>query len=734
MLAVVLVGMSPARSAAAGARKSLAVASTRDVVVDRSGARTRRTTFTLEGLPVRGAYETLREDGSGTRVVAARHPVAPPEVLPVHARIDPATLPHRIADALALDAVPIPAAAPELVYLLVLGEPVLAWETELPLERWPEPTHLRVWMSAMTGRLLREEELVFSSRARIFPDNPGKTPDPIEVELDGVVADGPGVTLSSPRLRSLNCLSEAPAEHEPWWEEGECYPAQLAVSDESGDFMLPLPDVVRFEQNVQGSDLYAELSMFAHAERFFARMEALGAPGFRCEQATLLANFRDLEPSSSLPFSPLNNAYYTGECDPEAGPTMLFGQGSEVDFGYDGDVIYHELGHGMVAHLAPEGLATKAMRGDGLHNDARGINEGFADYFSLMVTGDPELGEYVGRFWASNAKPYIRTAENEKTCPKNVVGQEHNDGEPISAALWAARRRAENPESVDRLFLETLARLPGDATLDGTGQVMLEVASELVAEGTMDDETADVLYRALDARGLVDCPRVITDLAAVRAGRRLDLTRVTEAVTPFWPSPMQVRYVVPPGGDDLVAQVVLKAGKDTDPVIGLVLLKRGDTPITYTYDLVALDDPADTPPEDGAPPSDDVREVVMVRGDWDEELALDHVAENEYRVTLGGLQPGEVLHLTVVDAGPATLTATDFRVFSSADLPPVEEEATGTTGEGTTGESPGADDLAVGTTTSGCACTTLRSRSAAPSSLFVAFFAALVRRRGRRRS
>lgn len=709
---------------------SLAVAGTRDVIASTTGTRIRRTTFTLEGLPLRGAYETSRVRGAHTRVVAARHPVAPPQVLPNQARIDPGTLPLRVADALDLDDVPVPAAAPELVYLMVLDEPVLAWEMELPLERWPEPTHMRVWMSAMTGRLLREEELVFASRARIFPDNPSKTPDPVEVELLGVAAEGPGVPLASSRLRSLNCLAEEPEETEPWWEEGECYPVPTALSDENGDYFMALPDVVRVDENVQGSDPYAELSMFAHAERFFSRMEALGAPGFRCELATLLANFRDLEPSSSLPFSPLNNAYYTGECDPESGPTMLFGQGSEVDFGYDGDVIYHELGHGMVAHLTPEGLATKAMREDGLHNDARALNEGFADYFSLMVTGDPELGEYVGRFWASNSRPYIRTAENAKTCPKNVVGQEHNDGEPISAALWATRRRANDPEAVDRLFLETLARLPGDATLDGTGQVMLQVAEELVAEGTMDAFTQDVLFRALDSRGLVDCPRVITDLASVRSGRRLDLTRVTGAVTPFWPSPMQVRYVVPPGADDLVAQVVLEAGKSTDPVIGRVLVKRGDEPISYTYDLVAVDEPSGDP---DAEPTDDVREVVMVRGDWDEELALDHVAEHEYRVTLGGLQPGEVLHLTVVDAGPATLTARDFRVFSSADLPEPEDGSTGTTGEGSSGDAGETDGLSVGTPASGCSCKAASGRPPLGSWLGLTLAIAWRRRATRRR-
>ena len=106
-----------------------------------------------------------------------------------------------------------------------------------------------------------------------------------------------------------------------------------------------------------------------------------------------MANFRDLEPDGLSPYSPLDNAYWTGECDPEDGPTMLFGQGTDVDFAYDGDVIYHELGHGMVAHLTPAGLNQPAMRDDGYLRDARALNEGFADYFAIMVTDDPYLAE-----------------------------------------------------------------------------------------------------------------------------------------------------------------------------------------------------------------------------------------------------------------------------------------------------------------------------------------------------
>ena len=39
---------------------------------------------------------------------------------------------------------------------------------------------------------------------------------------------------------------------------------------------VPLPDVIYPQDNADGDDLYAELSMYYNAERFVDRMKALG--------------------------------------------------------------------------------------------------------------------------------------------------------------------------------------------------------------------------------------------------------------------------------------------------------------------------------------------------------------------------------------------------------------------------------------------------------------------------
>lgn len=700
------VGLSAPAVAATPAPRatSLRVASTRVAAAASLGtdAVMRQQRFELHGLPVRGAYETTRERGADRRVVAARQPQRAPQLRPSQALVTAASLPARIANALHLPTAPIPAAAPQLVYVMVLDQPVLAWEVDLPMTRDPEPDRRTVWLSAATGRLLQERQHVFSSRARVFAENPSKTPVPIEIELSDLSVTGPGFALEGAKLRSLNCVDEPEGEPIAWWDEGECYAQATLLSDENGDFFVPLPNVVEFSANVQPTDGYAELSMFAHADRFLAHAASLGVVGFDCETATLVANFRDLAFSDNLPYEPLNNAYYTGECDPEAGPTMLFGQGSEVDFGYDGDVVYHEMGHGIVAHVTVEGLGNRAKRSDGFVLDARALNEFFADYLSFSLTNDPDLAEYVGRFWAANSRPYIRSAENQRVCPDNIANQEHNDSEPMTAALWATRRQADNPRGVDRLVIETLARVAPDETLDGAAQIMVDVAETLMDEGTLTPHTIDVLVRSLDARGLLDCPRVITDLDSVRAGRGFSLLRVTEGVAPFWPSPMQLRYVVPDGGDDILVRMGYRASDPDDPLEPRVLIKIADAPIEYTYDLAAVDVPPEVEVPEGEEAPDEVSELVLVGGDWDRILEPTRLSDREWELNLGGFSPGQVLHVTVVNAASENASVSDFRVLSSAEIAEAEGEDDGGTDDGA--EAPADEDVAPGLVISGCGC------------------------------
>jgi MYXO-CTERM domain-containing protein len=741
MLALVASG---ADAAPGPAGLDLAVARTRPLQLSPAlaGGALEHRELGVHGVPIRGAYETVRtRPEGGQELLASRYPVAPPQLRPSDARIPATLVPALVAAHRGMEEQGEPQLErpPELVYILVLGQPVLVWETQLALTLWPEPSRPTVWVSAASGRVLREVEQVRTSRARVFEENPSKTPEPIDVELYDIHVQDAGHPLTGPRVQAFNCLAEEPAEVSPWWDEDECWPVQTVFSDANGDFTVPTPDVVRMEDNVDPSDPYAELSMYVHAERFFEAMRQKGVEQFRCEFASMLANVRNLEPSSSFDYGPLNNAYYTDQCDPEEGPTMLFGQGSEVDFGYDGDVVYHELGHGMVALLTPDGLSELRLRPDGTVSDASGLNEALADYFSVMLTDDPHLAEYVGRFWSGNGGPYIRDAENGKRCPEDTIGQSHNDGEPFMAALWATRKRLSpaGKAAMDQAVLAALMQMPPDADLEAGAELVLETFAQQVQLGALSADEHALLVRSFDARGLLGCPRVITDPKRVRDGRAMHLRRVDDGIYPFYPGPTQLRYEVPPDADDMVVTFSLKASSGSDPVEARVLVKRGDEPIAYEYQLVAVDDPPVDPPEDPAEvPEDPVQEVVLVTGDWDLELSATLVAENDYLVELGGLLPGEVLYVTLVDVAPDNATASGVSLRSSTALPSDDagdESGTGT-GTGTTGEpdsTAGADLVMPGEGSASCACRTGERPTTVPTWALVAGLLGLRRRRRR---
>ncbi|MFO7566274.1 MAG: hypothetical protein R6X02_26765, partial [Enhygromyxa sp.] len=576
----------------------------------RAATATRRS-LSLHGIPLRGAFETVWQAGADQpeRVVAARYPEAAPRLRPEQLRVDLDEAQEIFAAELRPDQLArysSPAALTgELVYLMLLDQPVLAWEFTAPLSLSPIPSRARVWVSAATGRVLEREELLhFANEAEVYRFNPKHTPEPTRVSLNNLdpepqpwveeqVIDGQ--FLTGTRVRVFNCLDDEDGTYAPWHAEGECFPTQRVEADATGDFFVPLPDVKRPEHNLDPVDLYAELAMYYHAEVFFEFMAGLGVEGFPCELSNMIANFHWLEPAPGYPqlsFGPYNNAFYSGECDVEKGPTMLFGQGSSVDFAYDGDVVYHELGHGIVQHLTPEGLRSFRLRDDGVLRDARAINEAIADYHALMITEHPEVAEYVGSYWPELGKGWIRNADNQQRCPQDMTGQEHYDSEPLSAGLWAARKRL--GAKLDPVVLASLPLLAADASIEEAAAALLTIAAAEREAGAWTAEDYELLERTLAARNLLDCPRVVDDPASLSKARMLYLRANSRWVDPFWPGPVQYRHVVPEGSDNLLISFEISgsgnsAGQPVDSEVEpRLLVKRSglseDAPMHFEYE------------------------------------------------------------------------------------------------------------------------------------------------------
>jgi hypothetical protein len=564
------------------------------------GITAERRGLTLHGLAIRGAFETIWQgQDAPARVMAARYPSADADLRPEHARIDLTQAREAFADRLQPEQLDraggLAGLGGELVYLLLLEQPVLAWEFTAPMHLGSvgaRPSRERVWVSAASGQVLDSVELIdFDNQAEVYAVNPQHTPTPSMVTLANLDPEPQpweeGMTaelgsLTGTRVRVFNCIDAEDGPYATWHREGECFPTQRVRADVQGDYFVPLPNVTLIDDNRDPNDLYAELAMYWHAEKFFAFMAELGVDEFPCELSNMVANFHWLEPSPGYPelaFGPYNNAYFSGACEIADGPTMLFGQGASVDFAYDGDVVYHELGHGIVAQLAPDGLRQFALRPEGVLMDARALNEAIADYHTLMITERPEMAEYVGFYWPQLDDGWIRNAENESQCPRDMAGQPHNDSAPFTAALWAARRRVGGAK-LDPVVIGSLPLLAGDATLESAAAALLQVAAAEREAGVWTTWDYDQLERALAARNLLDCKRVVDDPASLDEPRFLYLRSNGNSVSPFWPGPVQYRQVVGLGADNLLVtfEVSTEGNSDGQPVrhdvVPWLLVKR----------------------------------------------------------------------------------------------------------------------------------------------------------------
>jgi hypothetical protein len=679
------------------------------------GAVAERRSLLLHGIPLRGGFETRWRSREGqVRVVASRYPDADARLRPEQARIGLEQARERFA------ALVRPARAEqlatldgELVYVLLLGQPVLAWEFEAPLVLTPEPSRVRGWISATSGALLEHEQLVLgSNQARVYDINPVHTPEPSLVTLTNIepqpepwaadVEVEPG-HLTGTRARVFNCIDAPDGPYAPWHDGDECFATQRVLPDVDGDYFVELPNVSELEDNKDPHDLYAELAMYWHAEKFFTRLAALGVDGFPCERSNMVANFHRLVATDTADYSAYSNAYYTGECDIEAGPTMLVGQGSQVDFAYDGDVVYHELGHGIVEQLTPEGLLGYHYRSDGTLRDAPAINETIADYHTIMLTDRPDIGEYIASYTPSSETPWFRNADNEALCPDDLNGEEHTDGIPLTGALWSARTRIGGAK-LDPVVLGSLPLLARDATLEQAAAALLEVAAAEVEAGVWTSVDRAQLERSLAGRNLLDCERVVDQPTRFEEPHKLLLRAKNEYVSPFWPGPLQYRHVVPPGSDNLIISFEVSSFGGTwssGQLEPLLLVKRGswsdDQAIAFDFELGPLGD---------------LDEAWQVTGDWDEIHASTHLTDLRRQVLLRGLEPGEVVHVSFMTLDPEPTVLRELR-FASV---PSEELDNGST-------NPLSDESVDGSHESACNCVSTGTGGRQPGMLFLLLFA-----------
>lgn len=357
------------------------------------------------------------------------------------------------------------------------GDPRLVWAVDSSSAE-PLGTY-RSLVDAHTGEVVAMRPTLRHAKAEVYAENP-QVSELSEVELPRLTGDG--TTMRGENGRVVSCIDWGTND----FGGGECKEkASLAIADDAGDFF--------FEPNASSADdPFAEVQMYYHLDKvaqYFA--DAHG--------------FRHRTPIEAIVNFDYDNAFF-GDADGDGVGEIAFGQNSRADFGYDGDVVYHEFVHSVFNEIATSGFFGADEYG--LDVAAGSLNEGSADLFSLVLTGDPQLGEYAGRGFGLNGP--VRDLDVDLRCPDNLYGESHEDGKIWGAMGWKmiADDRV-GPDVVGQLIFGVLEAFPRQITWKNAGETLVTVAGDMLDAGAIDQTTHDAILEHAENAGFPGCERII---------------------------------------------------------------------------------------------------------------------------------------------------------------------------------------------------------------------------------
>jgi len=363
-----------------------------------------------------------------------------------------------------------------------------------------------VRLDAVSGEVLSIEEGAepVDATANIYAANPVTSPkaETVDFEL-------PGPALADERLELRQCrdLQEV-VSYEiggTWWDYHVCteVPALEAKDGDHRYEPVPYPaDPARDE------DDFAPPHLHWHVSRGLDWFTDHGwVPRDDWDPyLEVVANQRDTDeltvqtagdPAEAL--YPYDNAYFTGGFydyyDNWYGPRLVFGQGAEIDYAYDADVVYHELGHFIVRSRG--GPKNSGANGYGLRVEGGALNEGLADYFSSAILGEGVLAEYAG----GTEREYIRTLEGDATCATHIFGQVHYDSQPFAQGLWAFRQSLtpDDARALDEIVIDSLTAIGERTSFDTAYDVLTAAVDDRLGTAAGDDLRAEWDQRGVDA-------------------------------------------------------------------------------------------------------------------------------------------------------------------------------------------------------------------------------------------
>ena len=581
---------------------------------------------------------------------------------------------------------PLPAPrSAELVILAVhtaTSHGTLAWALDVA----DAPGGTRYFVDAHDGHFVFARPLATHVLGRVHPMNAVETPDLVDVELP--LFDEAADPL---RLRGWGGLFNV-TNYVSGSTQGGYVLAQDVGPNSGSDFLYDLPASL-----ISATDELAQVNLYYHLSHVRNEFAAIGvdvdAPGW---DLTAVANGREDGQA-------LDNAFFSqmGIDGPFAASNLIvIGQGS-VDFAYDSDVFKHEFGH-YVSHNAIDYNLGQAHFDDlGISPFSGAIDEGIADYFACSDNDDAELGEASLAFLGG-----VRDLnDTTKSCPGDMLGEVHADGEIIGSFAWSVRGLV-GKDLGDRLLWRAIDALSPGADFQEFAEAYAVAADAEVTAGNLTAADRAQIDALLDERGLSTCGRVIAIDETPGSGTAFGLETIgagfgvsCETLKDFGITlPSLFHYSAAPSAGDVGIRFAL-----TDEVLG-----NGD--LDYSL-YVRKDEPVSFQISGQGIPEVDEFDYEAVENDSDGEIVIDASSDPPF-------DPSARYHLVLVSRSCPALA---FQITASPATPSTGEGGagggpapSGGAGEGAGGSDGGAGGGGSDEGDEGCDC---RGSASAPTSL-----------------
>jgi len=266
---------------------------------------------------------------------------------------------------------------------------------------------------------------------------------------------------------------------------------------------------------------------------------------------------------------------------------LVIYQGQNADFAYDGPVLWHEFGHGVI-HSTSNWDTIVSFDSRSSNNESSALNEGMADVISAMVGKHPVIGEYVGPR-IDPTMSAIRDIDNTFKCPDVLWGESHQDSMHFTGAIWEARKQflgTDDGDTFDAAIYAALVTFPPDVNFESAATL---VTNAVVAAFPARADARTVVEGIFTARGVKGCSKV------------LDITSTLDTPRPYYgisgtafagvaqgssvPGPYQFKIHAPNGMKSVTLSALMQTFGNNSR---LELMGAVDRPITFAKNQTVL--------------------------------------------------------------------------------------------------------------------------------------------------